>query len=187
MLGNYYFYFQTECSLLFFFFSKHLTRRSMSILVENGSGWVICHEKAVEDIYKNVKIGSQDLKENLRYKADLFNISVPFYYKMENSYMPPDCVSTEEPSSAKLAVNCRMDGSSAEVTPYCVLDSEVKPHCDLASETDKNIVTATQVDPNFASSSQSNDAQNALTTNTKRKVSSNILFFVFNQLRYKRL
>ena len=143
----------------------------MSILVENDSGWVICHKKAVEDIYKNVNIGSQDLKENLRYKADLFNISVPFYYKMENSYMPPDCVSTEEPSNAKLAVNCRMDGSSAEVTPYCVLDSVVKPHCDLAVETYRNIVTATQVNANFASSSQSKDVENAVSTSTKRKVS----------------
>ena len=54
----------------------------MSILVENASGWVICHEKALEDVYASVSCGSEGSKESRKFKADFFNITSP--YKMDS-------------------------------------------------------------------------------------------------------
>ena len=148
----------------------------MSILVENECGWVICHEKSVEDIYTSVNIGSQGLKENLKYKADLFNIRVPYYYMMEDSHVTSNCVVSADVKpnrvSAGVKLNCVLDAEEntnceleAEVKPNCVLAAEVKPNCEsaevkpncvLATEGNTNCVPAAEGKPNCVLSAESN-------------------------------
>ena len=70
----------------------------MSILVENGFGWVLSHEKALDEIYSHIFCGndscSTDKSEaGVRFKTDLFNIFTPF--KMDSQRKIESVAATE--------------------------------------------------------------------------------------------
>ena len=50
----------------------------MSILVENEHGCVICHQKAVDEVYEGLMFGTIECERKLKFKSDLFDISTPF-------------------------------------------------------------------------------------------------------------